>query len=192
MASAIEQRQTAGVESSEESNSRRAKHTSPRSTDFVVDHNQSLGGRTYANGSPRRNEDDGVDQQGVASPVASPPYWLIHHPHHSMSASVESLFENGGHITMRDNESEDWGGRNSACWARSVEIPNYVVVNGSATNIGAFVVFNIRVETQNVSSNTKADLSGSAAKEIHWTDSKRVLATCFDGLIVSFTYRGAT
>lgn len=51
---------------------------------------------------------------------------------------------------MRDNESEDWGGRNSACWARSVEIPDYVVVNGSATNIGAFVVFNVRVETINV------------------------------------------
>jgi hypothetical protein len=109
-----------------------------------------------------------------------------------MSASVESLFENGCHITMRDNESEDWGGRNSACWARSVEIPNYVVVNGSATNIGAFVVFNIRVETQNVSSNTKADLSESAAKGTHWTDSKKVLATCFDGLIVSFAYREAT
>lgn len=51
---------------------------------------------------------------------------------------------------MRDNESEDWGGRNRACWARSVEIPDYVVVNGSATNIGAFVVFNVRVETINV------------------------------------------
>lgn len=52
---------------------------------------------------------------------------------------------------MRDNETEDWGGRNSACWARSVEIPDYVVVNNSATNIGAFVVFNVRVETMNVS-----------------------------------------
>lgn len=51
---------------------------------------------------------------------------------------------------MRDNESEDWSGRNSACWARSVEIPDYVVVNGSATNVGAFVVFIIRVETINV------------------------------------------
>ncbi|ROV96370.1 hypothetical protein VPNG_09062 [Cytospora leucostoma] len=37
--------------------------------------------------------------------------------------------------------------RNRACWAKSVEVTDYVVVNGSATNIGAFVVWNIRVET---------------------------------------------
>ena len=83
-------------------------------------------------------------------PTSSPPYWLVQHPHNVSGASAESAGESGG-IIMRDNESEDWGGRNSACWARSVAIPDYVVVNGSATNIGAFVVFNIRVETINVS-----------------------------------------
>ncbi|KAJ3949333.1 uncharacterized protein N0V96_000448 [Colletotrichum fioriniae] len=50
-------------------------------------------------------------------------------------------------ITMHDNEASDINGRNRACWAKSVEITDYVVVNGSATNIGAFVVWNIRVET---------------------------------------------
>lgn len=37
--------------------------------------------------------------------------------------------------------------RNKACWARSVEVTDHVIVNGSATNIGAFVVWNIRVQT---------------------------------------------
>lgn len=41
--------------------------------------------------------------------------------------------------------------RNKACWAKSVEVTNYVIVNGSATNIGAFVVWNIRVQTLSVS-----------------------------------------
>lgn len=40
--------------------------------------------------------------------------------------------------------------RNRACWARSVQVTDYVLVNGSATNIGAFVVWIIRVETLNV------------------------------------------
>jgi hypothetical protein len=40
--------------------------------------------------------------------------------------------------------------RNNACWAKSVEIVDYIVVNGSATNIGAFVVWIIRVETLTV------------------------------------------
>lgn len=40
--------------------------------------------------------------------------------------------------------------RNKACWAKSVEVTNYVIVNGSATNIGAFVVWNIRVQTLSV------------------------------------------
>ncbi|PKS12762.1 hypothetical protein jhhlp_000973 [Lomentospora prolificans] len=155
MASAIEQRQAAGVESSRESSSRLVRPTSPRSTDSTTEHLQSPSGRAFANGSTRVSEDEAIDaQRPVASPVTSPnsttspPYWLVHHPHNAMGASVDSLFEGGG-ITMRDNESEDWGGRNSACWAKSVEIPNYVVVNGSATNIGAFVVFNVRVETMN-------------------------------------------
>lgn len=64
--------------------------------------------------------------------------------------STESVLPAGA-ITLRDNEASDLDDRNSACWAKSVEIVNYTVVNGSATNIGAFVVWNIRVETLNVS-----------------------------------------
>ena len=111
----------------------------------------------------RDSEDDHTgDTEATGSAVSSPPpaslppYWLVQHPQSATGTSAESTLESGG-ITMRDNESEDWGGRNSACWARSVEIPDYVVVNGSATNIGAFVVFNVRVETMNVSAATSEE-----------------------------------
>lgn len=43
------------------------------------------------------------------------------------------------------------GGSGSGSWARSVQLKDYVIVNGSATNIGAFVVWNVRVQTLTVS-----------------------------------------
>ncbi|GAB1310050.1 PX domain-containing protein ypt35 [Madurella fahalii] len=83
------------------------------------------------------------------------------------SASAESVLPPGA-ITLQDNERDDedeeedgyrrrssnssevYGrDRNRACWARSVQVTDYVLVNGSATNIGAFVVWIIRVETLN-------------------------------------------
>ena len=65
-----------------------------------------------------------------------------------------------GAITLHDNETEDdWHGRdlhgrdrNRGCWAKKVQVTDFVTVNGSATNIGAFVVWNIRVQTLSVSS----------------------------------------
>jgi hypothetical protein len=89
------------------------------------------------------------------------------------SASVESVLPPGA-ITLQDNEREDDdddGGngereytgrrsnsselygrdRNKACWARSVQVTDYVLVNGSTTNLGACVVWVIGVETLNVS-----------------------------------------
>lgn len=92
--------------------------------------------------------------------------------------SSDSLVPHGG-ITLQDNEAEEdepspqhqqrlqhpqqatgrgseemrtsYGrDRNKACWARSVEVSSYVIVNGSTTNIGAFVVWNIRVQTLSV------------------------------------------
>ncbi|RYP12157.1 hypothetical protein DL765_007456 [Monosporascus sp. GIB2] len=88
----------------------------------------------------------------IASPaMTSPPYWMHHSgPRHDRSvsnASVESIPTGG--ITLRDNEASSVDERGSACWARSVQVTDYVVVNGSATSVGAFVVYNIRVETLN-------------------------------------------
>ncbi|KAJ9152046.1 PX domain-containing protein [Pleurostoma richardsiae] len=107
----------------------------------------------------------------VTSPVTSPPYWSFpqggngqqaSHRSHQRSVSTDSLLPPGA-ITLRDNERDDddagrgrgnGGGaaatgrdKNKACWAKSVEVTDYVVVNGSATNVGAFVVYNIKVET---------------------------------------------
>ncbi|KAI1149526.1 Phox-like protein [Nemania diffusa] len=91
----------------------------------------------------------------ITSPVTSPPYWTAHNSHdyrsgHARtvsSASADSLIPAGLGITLRDNENSSVDDRGSACWAKNVEVTDYVIVNGSRTNIGAFVVWNIRVET---------------------------------------------
>ncbi|KAI1181343.1 Phox homologous domain-containing protein [Nemania sp. FL0916] len=100
-------------------------------------------------------EADGNAQSPVTSPVTSPPYWTAHngqeyrtsHGRSVSSASADSFISAGRGITLRDNENSSIDDRGSACWARSVQVTDYVTVNGSATNIGAFVVWNIRVET---------------------------------------------
>lgn len=97
------------------------------------------------------------------------------------SASAESVLPPGA-ITLQDNERDDeeeeedgyrrrssnsseaYGrDRNRACWAKSVQVTDYVMVNGGATNIGAFVVWIIRVETLNVRFTTtrRQDRSGT-------------------------------
>lgn len=103
-----------------------------------------------------RNNDNSprhLSTSSPLSPVTSPPYWLNTRGGHQRTISNMSTesFLPAGAITLRDNEASDLDDRNSACWAKSVEIVNHTVVNGSATNIGAFVVWNIRVETLNVS-----------------------------------------
>ncbi|KAF4438106.1 PX domain-containing YPT35 [Fusarium acutatum] len=85
------------------------------------------------------------------SSITSPPYWLNTRAGHQRTISnmsTESVLPAGA-ITLRDNEASEFDDRNSACWAKSVEIVSYTIVNGSATNIGAFVVWNIRVEALN-------------------------------------------
>ncbi|KAM7223190.1 Phox homologous domain containing protein [Rhypophila decipiens] len=124
-------------------------------------------------------EEEDTNSEAVTSPsVTSPPYWMLSHgrpgeerpgrpgtgggSRHGRAvsnASVDSVLPRDA-ITLQDNELEDdderpgsgdvYGrDRNRACWAKSVKIVDSVLVNGSATNIGAFVVWNIRVETLN-------------------------------------------
>lgn len=112
------------------------------------DHSSDDGGRS---GAPVSATTEGEQEQDapVISPVTSPPYWYQTHARSPSRASdQESMI---GAIVMRDNESSSIDERNHACWAKSVEITDHVIVNGSATNIGAFVVWNIRVETLSVS-----------------------------------------
>ncbi|KAH8899332.1 Phox-like protein [Thozetella sp. PMI_491] len=100
--------------------------------------------------------------------ITSPPYWTHTHAHTQIhghghghartfsNVSTESVLPAGA-ITLQDNETDDdphgrnllGRDRNRGCWAKSVQVTDYVTVNGSATNIGAFVVWNIRVETLN-------------------------------------------
>ena len=92
--------------------------------------------------------------------VISPPYWTHSHGHARTVSNVssESVLPAGA-ITLQDNETDEGPqsrnfegrDRNRGCWAKSVQVKDYVAVNGSTTNIGAFVVWNIRVETLSVS-----------------------------------------
>ncbi|KAK4041541.1 Phox homologous domain-containing protein [Parachaetomium inaequale] len=114
--------------------------------------------------SSSRAEEQQLQQQNQLRPHPSG------HTRVVSSASAESVLPPGA-ITLQDNEREDdddtnnngteptgrrsnsselYGrDRNRACWARSVQVTDYVLVNGSTTNIGAFVVWHIRVETLN-------------------------------------------
>lgn len=85
--------------------------------------------------------------------VTSPPYWH-NMPSRRRAASTQSSDSGrpSGAIQLLDNEAdEEEEDRNNACWAKSVEIVDYTIVNGGATSIGAFVVWNVRVETLQVS-----------------------------------------
>ena len=65
--------------------------------------------------------------------------------------SVESIA--AGAITLEDNTHDGEDPKNKACWARSAYIEDHVVIHGM-TGIGAFVVWNITVETLRVSLST--------------------------------------
>lgn len=134
----------------------------------------------------------------LTSPITSPPYWSHGHafetqsPSRANNYSTESLVPRGG-ITLQDNEADEDGGasgaarppehartsygrdRNRACWARSVEVTNPVVVNGSATNIGAFVVWNIRVQT------LQGPYMNIRKRYSEFDDFRRVLVQTFPG-----------
>ncbi|KAG5913846.1 hypothetical protein E4U53_004760 [Claviceps sorghi] len=93
------------------------------------------------------DDDDMVSSVASTSSVTSPPYWLTTH-HQRRNRSADSILPAGA-ITLRDNETSEHDDRNKACWAASVDIVDYTVVNGGATSVGAFVVWNVRVETMN-------------------------------------------
>lgn len=98
-----------------------------------------------------RQHDDAQMVSSIASTssVTSPPYWKTTANNYPRNRSAESVLPAGA-ITLQDNETSEHNDRNNACWAKSVEIVDYTVVNGGATSIGAFVVWNVRVETLNV------------------------------------------
>ncbi|UKZ65476.1 uncharacterized protein TrAtP1_006675 [Trichoderma atroviride] len=101
--------------------------------------------------SNRGGDNDGALHSAISntsSITSPPPYW----PHASHQRNISNLstesFLPAEAIRLRDNDTND-DDRNSACWAKSVEITDFIFVNGSNTNIGAFIVWNISVETMN-------------------------------------------
>jgi hypothetical protein len=105
-----------------------------------LDTNTSPSNQQLSNG-------DSDSDSRVTSPVTSPPYWVQSHQRSFSNISVESVPD--GAITLQDNEDGE-DAKNKACWARSVYIEDYVIINGSRTGIGAFVVWNITVDTLRV------------------------------------------
>ncbi|KAI9837375.1 MAG: PX domain-containing protein ypt35 [Thelocarpon superellum] len=95
----------------------------------------------------RPNGDLSVVSDGAPSPTSpstpiSPPYWT--HQRSGSSASVQSVVPAA--ITLEDH-TEEPSEQSSALWAKKVSIDDYVVVSGSRTGVGAYVVYQCRVET---------------------------------------------
>ena len=128
---------------------------------YGLDTNTSPSNQQFSNG-------DSDSHSRVTSPVTSPPYWVQSHQRSFSNISVESVPD--GAITLQDNEDGE-DAKNKACWARSVYIEDYVIINGSRTGIGAFVVWNITVDTLRVGL-TSQSLGAS-------TDKRRVVRCTF-------------
>ncbi|KAK1780567.1 Phox homologous domain-containing protein [Copromyces sp. CBS 386.78] len=145
-----------------------AQPISPSSNAGSSDNNNPAG----SSSADISQDDADASSELVTSPlvpsVTSPPYWAhghnntnsrglgTRHARTMSSVSTESDLPPGA-ITLQDNEHDDgpdganvYGrDRNRACWAKKVDIVDYILVNGGTANIGAFVVWNIRVETLN-------------------------------------------
>lgn len=106
-------------------------------------------GNTSASGSLL---DPSPPYDSHASPANSPPYWIQSHNRVRSHASLDSVLPGG--ITLHDNTT-GYSDANAACWAKSVTIEDHAVVNGSRAGIGAFVVWNIQIETLSVRSSPR-------------------------------------
>ena len=76
----------------------------------------------------------------VTSP---PPYWT--HTR-SLSCLSQTSLDNPPPITLQDHTEID-SPSSSGLWAKAVSIDDYVVIRGNPTAIGAYVVWNCKVQT---------------------------------------------
>lgn len=86
-----------------------------------------------------------------ASPVAtpiSPPYWQ--HQRSVSNVSVDSI-SHPNPISLEDH-TEAHCDTTAALWAKDITIEDYVIVRGGSTGIGAYVVWNCKVQTLDVRS----------------------------------------
>src|SRR5579862_365522 len=86
-----------------------------------------------------------------------PPFWKDHR------GDSNSVAENPSPalITLEDH-TEEPSDKSTALWAKSVVIRDYVVVSGSRTGVGAYVVWNCTVDTLEVCPNSTSERSGRA------------------------------
>ncbi|KAG8413096.1 hypothetical protein J3459_015819 [Metarhizium acridum] len=89
--------------------------------------------QTHDDDHVSQDTEDTVSSTLSNSSVASPPYWMNTHAHqrNTSNVSVESVLPAGA-IILQDNDTSEHQDRNNACWAKSVEIVNYTVVNGGS------------------------------------------------------------
>jgi len=84
----------------------------------------------------------------IGSPSLAPPYWQHGRAaSYASQASIDSTKPRP--ITLEDNTETNLD-RSSALWARSVTIDDYVLVQGNRTGLGAYVVWNCKVQTLDV------------------------------------------
>lgn len=75
-----------------------------------------------------------------------PPYW--HHARNSSRTSQTSL-DRAPAITLEDHTEDPNSETSRGLWAKSVAIDDHVVVQGK-TGVGAYVVWNCRIQTLDV------------------------------------------
>lgn len=80
------------------------------------------------------------------STLISPPYWQYQRS--ISNASVDSTFRPPP-ISLEDH-TEAHHATSGALWAKDITIEDYVIVRGGTTGIGAYVVWNCKVQTLDV------------------------------------------
>lgn len=83
----------------------------------------------------------------ISTPI-SPPYWQHHRA--LSHASVDSTSQPNP-ISLEDH-TEAHCDSTSALWAKDITVEDYVIVRGGSTGIGAYVVWNCKVQTLDVRS----------------------------------------
>jgi hypothetical protein len=96
------------------------------------------------NGAPSQASASSTSE--AQSAVIVPPYWK----HHRNVSEALSDIQRPPPIALEDH-TEAHSETSSALWAKGVTIEDYVVVKGSKTGVGAYVVWTCKVQTLDVS-----------------------------------------
>ena len=98
-------------------------------------HKQKPGGTVVPNCPPHQ----------PSTPI-SPPYWQHQRSISHVSADSRA---NAPPISLEDH-TEAYDDANCALWAKDITIQDYVIVKGGSAGVGAYVVWNCRVQTLDV------------------------------------------